>query len=337
MNLNTIRFIFMALCVGAGLMVALMYADPSDPLGAATQGGLVGLFAGLLAVSVEIILSRRMASLIPSVLLGLFLAALSTALTESFLGLFPWYRELVKYEMAPLLIWLLYSYIFVLFVIQTRGAFRLSIPYVEFKRQGRGNRPFVVDSSALIDGRIMDLMKSPLSDRALVLPRFVLEEVQSLADNSDKLVRAKGRRGLEVAQALKTLPDLKVDVTALSQGQKVDAALLELCHRRDGILLTTDFNLTQVASLQGVECVNLHEISKALKRVHIPGEVLEVELVKPGQEEAQGVGYLDDGTMVVVDRGRDKIGKKISVKVTGHLQTSAGRLVFARAESDVPT
>lgn len=334
MNLSSIRLIFMALCVGAGLMVALMHAGPENPFEAAIQGGLVGLFAGLLAVSVEIILSRRMASLIPSVLLGLFLAALSTALTQSFLSLFPWYGELMRHEMAPLFLWLLYSYVFVLFVIQTRGSFRLSIPYVEFKRQGRGNRPFVVDSSALIDGRIVDLMKSPLSDRALILPRFVLEEVQSLADNSDKLVRAKGRRGLEVAQALKALPELKVDVSVLAQGQKVDAALLELCHRLDGILMTTDFNLAQVASLQAVECVNLHEISKALKRVQIPGEILEVELVRPGQEEAQGVGYLDDGTMVVVDRGRDKIGKKVTVRVTGHLQTSAGRLVFARAESD---
>lgn len=223
-------------------------------------------------------------------------------------------------------------YLGVTTVLQTQDDFRIVIPYVEFAKQIRGVRPIVLDTSALIDGRIADVAATGLIQAPLVVPRFVLAELQLLADSSDKFKRAKGRRGLDVVARLQRQGtiDVKIDdtkVLALS----VDQMLVELAQKLGGgRLMTTDLALTRVAQIHGVMVLNLHEIANALKPTLISGQQLLLRLVKPGEQPGQAVGYLEDGTMVVAENAAHKIGQEALLLVTGSMQTTAGRLVFAR-------
>ncbi len=192
----------------------------------------------------------------------------------------------------------------------------------------------VVDSSTIIDGRIADVCRSGFLEGPLLIPEFVLEEVQRIADSSDPIKRNRGRRGLDILNTIQKEMNVEVQIHH-SDGNdegEVDSRLLELARRLDGSIITNDYNLNKVAGLQGVEVLNINELANALKPMVIPGEQLTIRLIKDGKEPGQGVGYLDDGTMVVVDEGRTHIGEEISVSVTSVLQTSAGRMIFARPE-----
>jgi uncharacterized protein YacL len=277
--------------------------------------------------------------LLPSLLLGLGLAALSCWVIKGLLGLIPAYEEWslelnsVKSVMSiNIAIVVVCSYIWVSIIVKSRSTFKLSIPYVEFKRQGRGLRPLILDSSSLIDGRIVEVAGTHLLDRLVIVPRFILLEMQGLADNSDKLVRQRGRRGLDKTKELREKIDVRIDESVFPAVMDVDQCLVQITQQLDGVMVTTDYNLAQVSSLQDIDCINMHEIAQAFKSVHLPGGSMELEIIKAGEEDAQGVGYLEDGTMVVVDRARDKVGQKVTVKVTSNLQTSVGRMIFARCE-----
>ncbi|MFO8060027.1 MAG: TRAM domain-containing protein [Bacillota bacterium] len=194
--------------------------------------------------------------------------------------------------------------------------------------------PKVIDSSAVIDGRIADVCRSGFLDGPLVIPQFVLEEVQHIADSSDAIRRSRGRRGLDILNTIQK--DLDVEVVIyrpekLADGE-VDAQLLQVARDLGGKIVTNDYNLNKVAVLQGVSVLNINDLANALKPMVIPGEQMTISLIKEGKEPGQGVGYLDDGTMVVVDHGRPHIGEEISVSVTSVLQTSAGRMIFARPQ-----
>jgi len=223
-------------------------------------------------------------------------------------------------------------YLGVTTVLQTQDEFRLVIPYVEFAKQVRGVRPIVLDTSALIDGRIADVAATGLLQAPIVVPKFVLAELQLLGDSSDKLKRAKGRRGLDVVARLQregTL-DVKIDDTPVS-ALSVDQMLVELAQKLGSArLMTTDLALTRVAQIHGVVVLNLHEIANTLKPTLISGQQLLLRLVKPGEQTGQAVGYLEDGTMVVADNAAHRIGTDALLLVTGSMQTTAGRLVFAR-------
>jgi uncharacterized protein YacL len=297
---------------------------------------LLGGGSALVAVGLEYILSRHLSGLVPSIILGFVLGGVSAWLLLILLSFLPGYAEwkLIEAEERSLQVGLtvICSYFWVTLIIQTRHTFKLSIPYVEFKRQGRGLRVMVLDSSTLIDGRIVDLAQTHLIDYPMVMPRFIFLELQKLADNSDKLVRQRGRRGLDKAKELVEKVDVRVDESIFPSNVEVDQCLLQLTQQLDGVLMTTDYNLTQVASLEGIDTVNLNEVAQAFKSVYLPGDVMDIEMVKAGEEEAQAVGYLEDGTMVVVDRACDKIGQVVKATVTSNLQTSVGRLIFARCE-----
>lgn len=192
-------------------------------------------------------------------------------------------------------------------------------------------RALLLDTSAIIDGRIADVSQTGFLDGELLVPRFVLEELQFIADSADVLRRNRGRRGLEMLNRLQREATASVRVleTPGSEGQPVDAALVRLAREQQCAIITNDYNLNRVAELQGVRVLNLNELANAVRPVVLPGEELTVRLVQEGKEPGQGVAYLDDGTMIVVDQGRKAVGSERRVVVTRVLQTVAGRMIFA--------
>lgn len=197
----------------------------------------------------------------------------------------------------------------------------------------------VVDTSALIDGRVADILALGYLAGRWIVPPYVVGELQHLADSSDKQRRTRGRRGLDVLDRLRTMPQarLALDVveTSSAADDPVDRRLVLLSKQLQARLVTQDFNLNKVAQAHGVAVVNLHELSKVLRPACLPGERMEVQLVKPGEHAGQGVGYLDDGTMVVVEAGREHVGRRAAVLVTSVTQSNAGRMVFGRFEQAV--
>jgi uncharacterized protein YacL len=194
----------------------------------------------------------------------------------------------------------------------------------------------VVDTSAIIDGRIADLTATGFMEGILVVPRFVLDELRHIADSSDPLRRNRGRRGLEILGRLRREERVQLEVldVGVSDGNEVDSQLVQLARSMKSPILTTDYNLNRVAELQGVQVLNVNELANALKSIVLPGEELRVNIVQEGKEPGQGVAYLDDGTMVVIEGGRRYINSLHDVVVTRVLQTAAGRIIFAQSRNN---
>lgn len=190
----------------------------------------------------------------------------------------------------------------------------------------------ILDTSVIIDGRIADIVKSGFIDGVLVIPSFVLEELRHIADSSDPLKRNRGRRGLDMLNKIRKELDVKVRIEEqdFQEIQEVDSKLIKLAQVMSGEIITNDYNLNKVAELQGIKVLNINELANALKPVYIPGEEMVVTILKDGKESKQGIGYLDDGTMIVVEGGRKYINQTINVMVTSVLQTAAGRMIFAK-------
>lgn len=203
---------------------------------------------------------------------------------------------------------------------------------------GLVSMPKILDTSVLIDGRILEVAQAGFLEGTVILPRFVLAELQGVADSSDPTRRSRGRRGLSVVTDLQKLNSMRVDIpeTTLKEleREKVDEALVVLGKRLNGKILTTDYNLNQIARIEGVDVLNVNDLSNALKPMFLPGEIVNVEVTRSGKEAHQGIAYLDDGTMLVVEDGERSIGKKVAVTVTSMLQTAAGRMVFGRIKRD---
>jgi uncharacterized protein YacL len=190
----------------------------------------------------------------------------------------------------------------------------------------------ILDTSVIIDGRIADICETGFMDGTLVVPQFVLKELQQVADSADSLRRARGRRGLDILQRIQKMAGLDVVISDADfpDVKEVDLKLIELARSLQGKIVTNDFNLNKVAQLRGVEVLNINELANSLKPVVLPGETMKVFILKEGKEYNQGVAYLDDGTMVVVDNARSMIGKTIDIVVTSVLQTTAGKMIFGR-------
>ncbi len=196
-----------------------------------------------------------------------------------------------------------------------------------------GGEPKVLDTSVIIDGRVLDLVRSGFLEGPLLLPRFVLRELQLIADSSDPLKRTRGRRGLELLSALQDTVPIEIVERDPEDIAQVDAKLVRLAQERGAKLVTNDYNLNRVAHVEGVSVLNINELANALKPVLLPGDELRVNVIREGRETHQGVGYLDDGTMIVIENGRRLIGETVDVAVTSALQTNAGRMIFARPKA----
>jgi len=201
-----------------------------------------------------------------------------------------------------------------------------------FRDTSRQQHYKILDTSVIIDGRIADICETGFLDGTLVAPQFVLRELQQVADSSDSLKRNRGRRGLDVLQKIQKMSNVTVQIveTDFPEIREVDLKLIELARRMSGKIVTNDFNLNKVAQLRGVPVLNINELANSLKPVVLPGELMKVFVIKEGKEAGQGVAYLDDGTMVVVDQARKALGKTIDVSVTSVLQTTAGKMIFCR-------
>ena len=240
-------------------------------------------------------------------------------------------------QIATWIVSICICYLSISLVIRTKDDVRFVIPYVEFSRQTKGMRPLVLDTSVIIDGRIADIADTKLFDSTLIVPRFVLNELQLIADSSDNMKRARGRRGLDMLNKLQASPvvDVEIDDTpppGLDATAEVDHKLVAFSKNCDGRLVTNDYNLNKVAQLRGVDVININDLANAMKTVTLPGEGMKVKIIRAGEEQTQGVGYMDDGTMIVVEGARDKIGQMIEISITSSLQTSAGRMVFGKFE-----
>ena len=322
--------------IGAGI------AEPEAPLyWPYTLAIAVGVFGVIVAA--DFFTPTKKISTIVSLVLGLLAAMLATVaigfvfdLLASTWDMSEQWLQLLA--IAKILIGTGLAYLAISTILQTQDDFRLVIPYVEFAKQLRGPRPLLLDSSAIIDARIVEIAETGLIQSPVVIPSFVVSELQLLADNPDKMTRAKGRRGLDIVARLQRLPvlDVTIDETPIP-GKAVDAMLVELAKRLPGMIVTTDVGLSRVAEIQGVPVLNINDLANAMKPSVIPGEALRVKLIKPGEQAGQGVGYLDDGTMVVAEDGSDSIGLIVDLRVTSSLQTSAGRLIFGRISDSPPS
>jgi uncharacterized protein YacL len=200
----------------------------------------------------------------------------------------------------------------------------------------RGENTKILDTSVIIDGRIADITETGFVEGALLIPQFVLNELQRIADSSDPIKRTRGKRGLEVLHRIQKQVDIDVRIvdTDYPAAKEVDAKLIEMAKDVRGKIVTNDSNLNKVAELQGIVVLNINELANSLKPIVLPGEEMNVKILKEGKEMGQGVAYLDDGTMIVVDNGRRHIGRTLDVIVTSVLQTPAGRMIFARLKEE---
>lgn len=340
MLLFIIRVVYLLIAIGSivTFIVAPDSAAPDvvqrHPVAAAVL--MIAVAASVLLF--DVLIPQKRVDMMSAVYFGLLIGVLLAYLTG--LAIHPVFAgtgfigpEAPRFEaLISLLTFLVVPYMCVTFLLQTKDDFRFVIPYVEFSRELKAGRPFILDSSALIDGRIADLAGTHIVDSEVLVPQFILMEVQDIADSHDKIRRSRGRRGLDILKTLQQDPRIEVRVieTDSVKGKSVDQRLIELAKQHNGRLITNDLNLNKLAGVQGVTVVNLNDVSNALKPRFIPGEHVRIKVIKEGESLGQGVGYLDDGTMVVVDQGSKLIGEEIETIVTSVLQNSAGRMIFSK-------
>jgi uncharacterized protein YacL len=333
------RLLFMALVLATPGLVVASRASETDPFNFSIVVGLT-LATGSLGLVVVVIdaltPNKRLASIF-GIYLGICLGLVGAYAIGSLLDAIveAWGLEntnaALYLNLAKVSIGLILCYVAVSVVMTTKDDFRLVIPYVEFSKQNRGVRPMLLDTSALIDGRVLDLAESGAMDAPFVVVQAVIDELQRLADSADKGRRARGRRGLDMVSRLQASPrlDTRVEDAALAT-TNVDRGLVDVARIRGYRIVTTDSALAKVAEIAGVPAVNVHELAGALRAQALAGDRLEVEVVRDGESDGQGVGYLADGTMVVVEGGAGRIGETLATVVTNTLTTSAGRMIFAR-------
>lgn len=346
MLLWILRGCFAILILGVATSALLEFQHVNrDQVGILAFGAILVL--GGITIAADLLVKNKQITTISAVyfglLLGFLLGSLFWAALEPFiLSEDPRARATGLASLFRVLTIVIACYVTVSTLLQTKDEFRFIIPYVEFQKQLKGSRPLVLDTSVIIDGRIADICDTRFVDARLIVPRFVLQELQAIADSSDKMKRNRGRRGLDMLKRMQSNPKVELELhdanlPELRELTKVDERLMTFAKAIGGRVVTNDYNLNKIAQLQGVEVINLNELSNALKSVALPGEQLQVKLVKAGDQLGQGIGYLDDGTMVVVEQGRNYLGQDVAIMVTSVLQNPAGRMIFGKIDAKPPT
>lgn len=325
-----IRILFLGLCSLAGFALSQLRPDLIDSRYGSLIGVAIGFGFGGLLVAVDEMLKGFSLRAFSAITFGLLLGMVVAQLIDHS-GLFDRANDDTRW-LIRLALFLGFSYIgMVLAVRSNKEDFSLIIPYVRFSR--RGDKPenlLLLDTSVVIDGRIADLIEANFIEGIIVVPRFVLKELQQVADSHDAIKRARGRRGLEMLQRIQKNQrnEVKIHDSDFPEEAGVDGKLVRLARNLNAKLITNDHNLGKIAALQNVTCVNLHELARMLKPVMLPGEPLSVKIVREGKDKGQGVAYLPDGTMVVVNNGQTQIGNQVEVVVQSVIQTGAGVIVF---------
>ncbi len=326
MTLLFIRIFFLLISAFVG-----SYLGSIETMGfTAVQGAWCGAIAGLILILLELSLRRVSVRGLSSMVFGLLLGMVMAKLIADIMQLLPLSETMQAITRAILTI--VFSYLGAVMALRGKDEFNIIIPYVRFKRQELSEQVIILDTSAIIDGRIWDIYKTVFFTGRLVVPRFVLQELQNLSDSADELKRQRGRRGVEILRNMQK--DLGLDIHIheddLSGINEVDAKLVHLAKIMEARIFTTDYNLSRIATIQGVVTLNINDLLQAVKPVIYTGEELEVRLVKEGKEHDQAVAYTEDGTMIVVASGKSLVGKKVRVVVTSILPTQGGRIIFTK-------
>jgi len=297
-------------------------------------GAILGFILGILIISLEIIIRKAQFKVLWGVsigtFLGIFLGWLIGLIYESII------QDSTARTFIKIFLLLIMPYIGLLIGLSKSEWFDPLSMIRLFKERGEGRSYKILDTSVIIDGRISDICDTGFIEGELVIPSFVLKELQMIADSSDPLKRQRGRRGLDILQKLKKSSNVTVTISDVDfpNIKEVDLKIIELAKRIGAKIITNDLNLNKIAQLQAIPVLNINELANALKPVVLPGETMKVYILKEGKEKDQGVAYLDDGTMVVVDNSRKKIGQNIEITVTSVLQTTAGKMIFGRYDGD---
>ncbi len=343
MLLTVVRVLYLGIC--SGVLATYVESVTSDKIPAPDiiRQHPVASFYVLLAITqfatlVDLLVPRKRIEVISAIYFGLLVGVLlAYAFVQAIIHVVP--ETSAFYTVAVICPVLMLPFICVSLILQTKDDFRFVIPYVEFARELKGTRPLIIDTSALIDGRIADVVETGIVESELIVPDFVLAAAQEIADSADKNRRLRGRRGLQVLERLKTSEHVDVRIHSDRGGerraQNMDQRLVSLAQSLGAGVITSDFALNKVAGVLGVPVVNLNDLANALRPRYIPGEHLRIRVMKAGESNGQGVGYLDDGTMVVCENARDHIGEDLVVTVTSVLQKSEGRMIFGKP-ADTP-
>lgn len=322
-----IRIIFVVLCAASGWLVCYTIEE-WDAF--RLRAMLIGLLIGVLVVLVDVLLKGFSLRGLSALTFGLAVGSL----VAFFLSISPLFKSgdpQVVY-LFQLALFLICSYLGAVIALRGKDEFNLVIPYVRFVPHEVDVPLVVVDTSALIDGRVAKVCEAGFINAALIIPRFVLEELQHVADSTEPMRQARGRRGLEVLNDLRRIQnlDLRIHESEVSKRQDVDAKLVFLAQSMRAKLLTTDYNLAKMAEFHGVAWLNLNNLARALRQEFMVGDTVEIDLVKLGKEEGQAVGFLDDGSMVVVNAARGYVGRRVTAEITSVLPSGGGKMLFAR-------
>jgi uncharacterized protein YacL len=323
-TVNLLRVLFVTFCASIGAITSVTIEETPTP------GLILGALFGLILVLVDRLLKGFSLRAFSSATFGLLLGMLFANLLMA--------SQVLRYQpettqwAVRLVVYCAFGYLGMMLAMRSnRDEFSLIIPYVRFTRETTQHEPLVVDTNVIIDGRIADLCATGFLSRSLIVPRFVLGELQTLADSRDSIKRERGRRGLDILNQLQRSREVDLTIHESTDDAElpVDARLVRTAKLLQARLLTNDTALCQVARLQQVAALNLSDLARALRPVVVAGDELELNLVKEGRDSHQAVGYLPDGTMIVVNHARPHIGKVATVIISSALQTAAGRLVFA--------
>lgn len=323
MNLIVARLLFIVGCVFIGYNSTMIGAS-------STFGMIIGAVVALWVIIFEALLRKSSVRGFSSSLFGLVFGLILGRLVGdifNFMPLSPQFLSMLKFVTT-----LIFCYLGIVMTVRSSDEFSVIIPYVRLKKQGQAEEVTVLDTSVIIDGRIVDICKTKFLESKMVIPKFVLKELQQIADSTDPIKRQRGRRGLEILHTIQKESGLDIILNEddFPDVNEVDAKLVKLAKLLEAKILTVDFNLNRVASIQGIKVLNINELTNALKPVVFPGEEMTIKLIKEGKEHNQAIGYLDDGTMVVVEEARRQIGQEVKVIVTSALQTQAGRMIFTK-------
>jgi len=323
MTLLFVRLFFVLITTFVGFFIGSALLHP-------WLGAGVGIASGLLLILLESSLQRVSVRGLSSMVFGLLLGLFMATLVSGILSLLPLDEFVLSVSRVALT--LVFSYLGAVMALRGKDEFHVIIPYVRFKRQDIEERIVVLDTSAIIDGRILEIYKTNFFGGRLLVPRFVLSELQRMADSEDEIKRQRGRRGMDYLRNMQkdSALDFMIHEDDIPGDYDVDAKLVRLAKILDARICTTDSNLGRAAVIQGVTVLNVNELVNAVRTTLFPGDEIEVRLVKEGREANQAVAYTDDGTMIVVSDARNLIGKKAKVKLASVLQTQGGRMIFAK-------
>ncbi len=319
------KILFLILAVALGFWIAY-------PLYNLTIAAALGIALGLIAFSVIWGLESKINEFTPRAILG---GGIGIGVAS--LSFFALKVVLDSLRIPPYILPIIFiSFFYLGITLGAKKGFELDQSARKNSAKNNYRTPKILDTSVIIDGRIADVADAGFIEGIMIVPKFIIKELQYIADSADPIKRVRGRRGLDVLKRMQEIPNIVIKITShdFPKVREADLKLVELAKSLRGIIITNDFNLNKVAGLHGVKVLNLNQLASALKPIVLPGETMNIRVVKEGKEENQGVGYLEDGTMVVVDDAKKYVGREIEVSVTSVLQTPTGRMIFSRVKEE---